>query len=95
MKRKTEEFRDSEGEVAQRQRSTELDSKNTNSWIQPMPIAAQRRYLSITAFQDSLRRKFGLKLNETALKWACGKVNSTIYANNCKIRGKSHVELIQ
>ena len=49
-KSKAEELRESESEVAQKQRMVELSSKYTNSWLHAMAIAAQRNYLSRNEF---------------------------------------------
>ena len=62
-KRKAEELREGESEVAQKQRMVELSSKHTNSWLHAMPIAFQRNYVSRNEFQDALCFRFGKKIN--------------------------------
>ena len=66
-KRKAEELREMESEIAQKQRMAELRSKYTNSWLHAMPITAQRRYLSKNEFQDALSLRFGMKIKGVAL----------------------------
>ena len=61
--------------------------KGASTWLSTLPLKDLNYVLNRQEFQDSIRLRYGWKIQGVPSKCACGNVNSIYHALDCKLGG--------